>query len=521
MNKRTSILCVLALLLLSAVLNYAIHYNYPLPTHSDEYDHLAIIQEMDNTGKHVWYDPYIVQQRHAQRNLEINYDVFLYVFYALTGLELRYLPMLLPIIFSFLLSVSAFVLVHFLTRRDLAAFFAGIFVLFLSSNIAFLGYWFMVPMAVGIAAVPLLAFAFLRSFHSWAYAFLLYLFLIALTLTHAVYTVSLLPAFLLFLLLSPRETLRPPNLLKLLLGTAILLGLTTFFVQWNLGNFLETLFLIAYMMVWPYGKHTVEYPLNEYLGSLMWLLALAGLLYLALPAFNRRFPAFFERFRVLQSTRKTVHHQKLLILLPLVLLAVRVYADYSGVCLLGPCRRTMPGLAVILLMLAAIGFYSFIAFLNKLLVGVAERPYRILRVAIFLLVLAFLFHQLATDPFRYASDEAKGLYHNIEVEEQPALAWLKDYTEPSTVIFALPWTAKAVYLLAERKVVDTGAARLGSGLASLKDIVNFFLVDCVGKEAALARYPADFIYAGKGYVDCRNLDLIANHGGYFTYVPNH
>src|SRR3989338_5312993 len=390
MNKRSSLVLVLALFLLAAVMNYSIHYNYPLPIHSDEYDHLAIIREMEDTGKHTWYDPYIVQKRHAQRNLEINFDIFLYVFAALTGLNLEHLPLLLPIFFSFLLSLSSFILVYPPTKRVLAAFFASVFVFLLPNNIAFLGYWFLVPMSIGLAALPLLSHAFLKSFHSWPYTLTLYLFLIALTLTHAVYTASLVPAFLFFLLFSLHEFKNKHNLLKLALGCLLLLGLTAFFVEWNPANPLETLGLIAYLLVWPYGTHTAEYPLTSYLGPVLGALALAGAAYSLFPLLNRFLPALTNRFPLLRSARQTVHHAKYPVLFALLLFGVRVSADYTGTCLLGPCRRTVPGLAILVFILAALGFYAFLVFLNKLLVRVSERPYRIMRAAIFLLVLVFL-----------------------------------------------------------------------------------------------------------------------------------
>ncbi len=274
------------------------------------------------------------------------------------------------------------------------------------------------------------------------------------------------------------------------------------------------------MLVWAYGKYTPDYPLNEYIGYVLGSLALAGVFYLLLPAFNRRFHSVAARFRVFESVRPSGEAQFFLPLLALTLLAVRLYADIGGVCLLGPCRRTVPALALTALLLAAIGFYSFIAFLNRLLASVSPRPYRILRAAIFLLVLVFLIHQLSTHPFHYARDPVRGLYHNIEFDELPAIAWLKARSKPSEVLFALPWTAKAVYLLADRKVVDTGAARLGAGLHGLQDIVNFFLVDCAAKEATLLRRKSDWIYAGKGYVDCPSLDQVLSSGGNYVYVQN-
>ena len=42
--RRADIAVIVALFLLSAALNYSMHYNYPLPMHSDEYDHLVSLE---------------------------------------------------------------------------------------------------------------------------------------------------------------------------------------------------------------------------------------------------------------------------------------------------------------------------------------------------------------------------------------------------------------------------------------------------------------------------------------------
>jgi len=172
------------------------------------------------------------------------------------------------------------------------------------------------------------------------------------------------------------------------------------------------------------------------------------------------------------------------------------------------------------LIVAGIGFYAFVNFLNKLFANVSEKRLKMMRAAIFLLVLAFLSHQLMVKPFKYADDPVLGLYHNVELDELPALHWMEKYLGKTDTVMALPWAAKAVHVIGQRKVVDTGAARLGRSLAELKDLTEFYLADCDSKFSVLERRAPQVVYAGKGTANCEFLDQAYDAGGVYVYVPN-
>ena len=201
-----------------------------------------------------------------------------------------------------------------------------------------------------------------------------------------------------------------------------------------------------------------------------------------------------------------------------VLFLVRVFADSTGTCLLGPCRRTTPGLAVMALAVAGIGLYSFVRFLHKLIKGEEAGRDRLLSELILLALLAFFAHQLMTEPFA----RADALYNNIELQEVGALKWISENSSKDAVVMALPWAAKPAYLLAERKVVETGAARLGENLELLQDITDFYGVStsCEQREKTLETRKPDVVYGGEAYIDCKFLDLAYNKGGYYVYYPN-
>lgn len=509
---------IVSLLFLSFVMNYSIRYDYPLPHHSDEYDHLAVIQEMENTGKTVWYDPFIIQKRSAIRNLELDYDIFLYVFYALSGLKLEQIPLVVPIIISFLMSISAFVFVRLVTARPLAALFSAIMVFLLPNSIAFLGYWFLVPMAVGLASIPLIAYLFLKSIWSWRYTILLYAALIGLTLTHAVYTVIFLPAILLYFIFYPVHLRQ--NLSKVFIGFLILLGLTPWFdIKWDLANMPATFSEILSRLVWAYGEYTPFYPIFQYLGPITIFLFLLGAYFLFGDFLRRR--GYISTLIPQKKSPILRPYMIFALLMPLTIFLIRFSSDFTNVCLLGPCRRTQPGLAIMLFMVAGIGAYAATKFLARILnlpaFAALGKLFRYLIVATVLMLFMGL---LSTMPFIYATDSVRGLYKNIEPRDMPAILWIKDFTENPAPIMALPWSAKAVYVLAKEKVLDTGQARYGTPLELLKDISGFFTSNCSNQKATLDKYKPGLVYGGDGYIDCDALDLIYNKGGTYIYAPN-
>lgn len=539
-TPRSEIAVIAALFLLSIALNYSMHYNYPLPIHSDEYDHLATVAEMERTEGRVLYDPYITQYRFAVRNLELNYDVFLLVFRQFTGIDFTLIPLVIPPILTFLMSLSAFVLVKFLTGKRFAALLSAVFVLFLHNNIAFLGYWILVPMAMGLAAIPVMAYLFLRGMDSWAYFLLLLAVFINITLTHAVYAVIFIPVFALYFISSPRGLKK--NLPKIALGTAVLIALSARFVQWDFINPALTLQRITDFLVWNYGDTTAAYPLIPYVTPLTFTLSLAGLGWLLLPlvraalagrktaagsgtaragaketAGSRTASALPKSDAYSSALHNARMHFPMLVLFFITLLfLVRAYADSSGVCLLGPCRRTTPAFAVMALIAAGIGLFAIINALSKIAAQVPPHASRVLHAIVIFGLAVFLLQQLTAEPYTNRA----GFYHNIELGEVDAIRWVAKNSHADFVVMALPWAAKPVYLISERKVTETGAARLGASLQSLQDIIDFPTASCEEREKAVIKYNPDVIYGGEAYIDCEFLDLAYSKGGYHVYVPN-
>ncbi len=518
MERKYNLLVIFVLLLLSFVANYSIRYNYQLPIHSDEYDHLAVISEMSSTGKNVWYDPYITTERPGLRNLELNYDIFLFTIYSLSGLSLEQIPLVVPVIVSFIMSLATFVLVLYLTKKHLPSLLASIFVFFLPNSIAFLGYWFLVPMAFGIAMIPAIAFLFFRGLSSWRYMLLLYIVIINLTLTHAVYTVIFIPIVILYFLFYRSDF--TDNWKKIGVALLILLGLTMRFVKWNLFDPIATISQIADWLVWPYGEHTPSYPLMEYLGPIIIVLCIIGIAYILRDMLSKFFKGnpLFAQF---SSSPKLLRFSRFLPIFVLTTAFFRIFADFSGICLFGPCRRVQPALTIMALIIASLGVYAIARFLTKFFSSFSSaRAAKLFRNLVALTLLFFIFGELTTMPFTYADDPVKGLYHNIEMNEYSALQWMKGNFAKPQLVMALPWASKAVFVVSGLKVVDTGLARYGRSLESLSDISNFFLLDCEKQNKILNKYNPTIVYGGKGFVNCQSLDLIYSKEGVYIYVPN-
>ena len=522
MEARYAYALIIALFLFSFALNYGIRFDHRLPIHQDEFDHLAIVKEMDKTGGIVHYDPYVTFLAFpGERNLEINYDLFLLILYQLTGLPEIHLPLIIPAIVAFLLSLASFVLVRFLVKDNLAALLSALFVLFLHNNIALLGYWFLVPMALGVAFIPLISYLFLKGLESWGYALLFLLVLVNITLVHAVYTVVFLPVFAVYLLLNKNELKR--NWKKILLGVAALFAVSNWFVAWNLADLPGTFQQIMDRLVWELWYLTKAYPIMEYLTPLMLGLGLVGLAYLLLPWARFRLRFYGLKLKALAAKKRiakpaedlSLDYPKLFLLFLFILFWVRSYADVFEVCFLGPCRRTSPALSVMVLIMAGIGCWALIKWVSQTIVqgGQHWKEKSLLKALVFSALGIFVLANLLWQPFIHADK----LYYTLEEQELPAMSFIKEQTPGDALFLAMPSYSKPVYVVGERQVSGTLQARIGQALGQLQPEKDFLSADCAGKLASLEERQADYIYARRAVIDCQGIDKLYTDGNYYVY----
>jgi hypothetical protein len=391
----------------------------------------------------------------------------------------------------------------------------------LHNNIALLGYWFLVPMALGVAFIPVISYLFFKGLEKWSYALLLLLALVNITLVHAVYTVVFLPCFAVYLALNKNELKR--NWPKVLGGIAVLFGVSHWFVRWDLGDLAGSLQRVVDRLVWDLWYLTKEYPLLDYLTPLMIGLALIGLAYILLPWLRFRLKFYGLKAQALLGGKRirkpkedlSLDYPKLFLFFLFILFLVRSYADKFEVCFLGPCRRTSPALSVMVLLVGGIGCWALI----KAIAWFANTYHQDslsqagLKALAFAGLGIFLLANVLWQPFVHVEN----IYHPLEERELGVMAFLKEHTPGESLVLGMPSYAKPIYVVGERKVTGTVQARIGQSAGGLKTESEFTSYDCPGKLRALEEKKADFVYPRQAIIDCQGLDKIYSDGSYHVY----
>lgn len=122
---------------------------YPYPMHGDEWVHLAQGRYIIESSSLPFKNPYDTKtQFHA--NLESGFDMIIAEFFMMTGLDPVRQYYLLPAIFT---TIVALLLIGFtvkLTKKIWIGISAAIFFVSIKSNINILGFWFFLPIVLGI-----------------------------------------------------------------------------------------------------------------------------------------------------------------------------------------------------------------------------------------------------------------------------------------------------------------------------------------------------------------------------------
>jgi hypothetical protein len=464
---------------------YTIHEDYPLPYHSDEWDHLAIAKEIAIKEKLIYYDPSISSEENFRKNWEIAYHVFLGVLLKVTNLNAIKFAIFFPTIIAFFMAFNTFILVRFLTKSELAGLLAGIFVLTIKSNVTLLGPWFLVPLAFGLAQIPLILLLFLKSMNMNRIVNLwdvpLFLVFANVTLAHPPSTVILLPVFSLYLVFHPKTLWK--NKFKVLLAAGFLILLLVMFLPFGqIMNFerMVNLFTFEASNEDPSGYLMIFYY-PRYLGNVTITLALIGV---------------FSAFLLRKRKEIWILPLALLSLLPLVM---QFY--YTGEIFLCPYRRLFMYNLLFLLMLAGIGLFALYEIWQNLSRKfIKDTILRWIMIGTFFFVAILILDSQIESTFEFKNK----LYKNIRVKDVSAIEWLKFNTPKDAKILALPHVSKAITPIAERRVVAAIKTRLGASDEINRKAVTFFNVrSCEEKKKILSatELKANYIFF-KGRINC-------------------
>ncbi|ODS42164.1 MAG: hypothetical protein MSIBF_02160 [Candidatus Altiarchaeales archaeon IMC4] len=474
---------------------YTIHSNYPLPFHSDEWDHLTIAKEIVKQQDAIYYDPYI-KGSSGSINLELNYHLMLAIMLQLTGLDGITFALIFPAIIMFVLGVNTFVLVRYLTKSDLAGFFSAVLVLTVKSNVTLLGLFFMVPVAYGMSMIPLVLFVFLRAVNSdklrdpWL--FILAVLVVQVAMSHPPSASIYLPIFALYFIFHPGTLWK--NKWKLIIPVFAALVLLPLFFHVPLVSVASPWDFINHYLKFGYDDpdYHVYYYTPRYLGATIIILALLGAYIAALKRQSRILPL------------------AILALLPFVVQFYQMQEIYFS-----PYRRMLMYNFELLLMLAGIGLWGAYAAVNRI-----NRRYdmgfifRSITAIVVLLITASILLPQVDSTFEYKNR----LYHCIEPKDVAPMLWIKENTKDETIVLAQssPCVSKAIKPIADRYTVATVRTRLGTSDARNNDVNEFFRAGCGTKKEILEKYTPDYVFSG-WKIECQFLNEIHAEKGDYVY----
>lgn len=488
---------------------YYIHSNYNLPYHSDEWDHLAIAKEITVTDQLVNYNPFRGWGWDPQ--WEQNYHLFQAMLLNLTNWDITdlgivQLALLIPVLMTFLMVLFTFILVKQLTRSNAAALLSALTVLLTRPNVTLLGYWFAVPMAFGLAFIPLILFLFVKAFSeekgSFRYSILLFVIFAQLTLVHPASATIFLPAFMIYLLLQPKLLLKSKTKIILLvfeLGILVLLliGYSVYNYSATTQGGLFDKIMETITFTTSLYETNVFFFLPRYLSWPIFFVAIAGMLYL-LNTKNRR---------------AIILPILILTLVPLLYLFFTEEKTY-----LADYRRIFYYAAESLVICAGIGLYAIIKFVNAAIDKTLEGYYFLSekiqlsllpKALVVLIVLIFLYSNLLFLPFTHRDQ----LYKVAEENEVPAFLWLKHNSFHEQIVLSYFWTSRAINVIGGNRILYANPARL-MGARGYQESTEFFASPCDAKKNNL--FGASFVYSREA-ISCDFLEEVFSQGESHVY----
>ncbi|MBU1121031.1 MAG: hypothetical protein ABIE23_05855 [archaeon] len=506
------IILILFFVWLSLEMTYSIHDDYHLPYHSDEWDHIAIASEITRTDQLVNYNPY--SRTGWDPQWEQNYHIFMATIMNVTDWDVVdlggvYTALFIPVLMTFLMIFFSFLLARYLTNSTACGIIAAITVLLTRPNANILGYWFSVPMAYGMAFIPLILYVFAKAFSSKGYGYFIVLLVLLAqgTLVHPASVTIFFPAFAIYFLLSPK--LLWQNKKKILLIVVEFIALISLLVGYSVFQYSFTGYSDLYQTLMQTISFTTSlYEVQAYYflpRFITWPIFLLGMLGVA---------------SLFLSKKKEA---RILPLLALTLIA-GVYLFFTeGRIFLSDYRRVFMYAAMLTSLLSGIGIYAIASFflnplkkrLKNYFIFTKKFPIVAVPQAIAVVLIAwFLFLQITFIPFTHVNM----LYKVIEEEDVPAILWLKHNTSIDEVVLAMPYHSRGIYGIAGNLILYANMARL-RGPRGENEPREFWAVSCEQRAKLLYGNPK-YIYCVGPYqcpLDCKFLKEVYAKDSRYIY----
>jgi hypothetical protein len=188
---------LLPVLALAFYIGFLPHQSYPYPVHLDEWNNYTYSQAITATQGISFPNPWYGGAALTYPSNEVGFNVFLSVLHMVSGIPLLTIYRFFPAV---ILMVTALA-VYSLARREGFGGEAAFFTCLIPTTVGILGPAFMVPVALGLAFIPLCLLIVFNYRNWWSYP-LLYVFVLFLLAVHAPTALGLVIVLVPYLLLN-------------------------------------------------------------------------------------------------------------------------------------------------------------------------------------------------------------------------------------------------------------------------------------------------------------------------------
>lgn len=478
--KQIKLLLVIGLFFASSFGWLAIHQNYFLPFHSEEWDHLLLAKELPNSRIQIGV------------NWEIGFQILIRELKEFTGLNYESIALFMPIFVMLLASLGAFVLVRLLTKKILPSLFSALLILGLKSNITLLGFWFFVPMALAIAIMPLMIYFLIKAFNSLKHAVIFALLFLQATIFHPAFTIILIPSLVIYSILNPNVFLK--NQVKVAVGIILMIILLPFFafqlgfVSGNLDlsfNGIKTISSgIINRLTWEkIFEFEAKFSFAQFLGIIPFILGMLGFASIIV----------LKIFSIIKPQNKLVQEffkNKHLFFIPAmlaVLLALFAQFQLTNKIFFAPYERQFMAASFLMLLLAGIALYYAIELVKNVLSSSVFFSANFFKITILGIIAVFFLSLLSI-----SSLESKdSLYKNVSQTDIAGIQWIKEFNSEKNFVLALPWQSRIIKFISGKKIYATSNARAAEGVK--ENSLDFFIQSCEEKQSFIEQQKFDLL----------------------------
>jgi len=477
------ILAIGALSIAIFLVVYSPHYDYPFPSHIDEWHHISEAGKLETGEFHRGVSAY-----------RIGFQLLIYALSKISNVVLVY--QFLPGIWAI---VSGLTLFYITYKRQGNAFAPALFAMFffasIKSNVNLTGLWFFTPLTFSIPFIFLYMHLFTEGIYRKRKSLIIASLLIMtlLIFVHAISVLFALPILILCGILNYRFVIKEWRLfLTFLLLPAV--GLV-FFKMMSCASW-EVLFTTLFdSLKFKFGWGVLElknsfYEIYSFMGYALAALGIAAI----------------------AMDRERLKKDSVFIVWPAWLLIMIFYYRKSGLSFLSPYQRNMYYFAVCMPYLSSAGLtWVFLKLkgYGKILADAAPRYGKRLEYCIYGLIFSMVV--FFTFKSYWYIPKNIDLYRGIDKNDYKAMLFLASLPEKTTVM-AMPGVSIAIYPISGHRPVATFFF-----YGNRKDAELFFRSrNCSVKRTLAERYNARYVLS-KYPIDC-GWQLIYDQGNYIYEI---